>query len=318
MVNIAFLGLGRMGRAMAARLLAAGGKDTPALEQMLGATRTLSRLANQRPEVAVLRSELASCLFSSATVLDGIGSMGDAREARAQAAEELLRLLKAEPGNLELRLDLAGCYGAMAEAAILSGDVASAESTSKAAAKLLEELMRQWPDSADVRSRLAAQRWVMAGILRDRGKTAEALALIDEGILLVERISVGASADPVAPVVSVTRVPASVRLFKGVSGAGVCRVRATSPVLGTMRGNTPSGTPNNSHSQGSQRRVSRCIRLVRDAFVTSMTCGAPAAAPPASHQTRKESTVPNASSPRSARWRTPWVSSNHASFVAEK
>ena len=181
-----------------ARLLAAGGKDDAALEQMLGATRTLSRLANQRPEVAVLRSELASCLFSSATVLDGIGSMGDAREARAQAAEELLRLLKAEPGNLELRLDLAGCYGAMAEAAILSGDVASAESTSKAAAKLLEELMRQWPDSADVRSRLAAQRWVMAGILRDRGETAEALRLIDEGILLVEGISVGESADPIA------------------------------------------------------------------------------------------------------------------------
>ena len=114
------------------------------------------------------------------------------------ASEELLRLLKQDPGNLELRLDLAGCYGAMAEAALLSGDVASAESTSKSAVKLLEELMRQWPDRAEVRSRLAAQRWLIAGILRDRGEPEEALKMIEEGILLVERIAVGESADPMA------------------------------------------------------------------------------------------------------------------------
>jgi tetratricopeptide (TPR) repeat protein len=64
--------------------------------------------------------------------------------------------------------------------------------------KLLEELMRQWPDRAEVRSRLAAQRWLMAGILRDRGEPEQALKLIEEGILLVERIAVGESADPTA------------------------------------------------------------------------------------------------------------------------
>lgn len=180
------------------RLLAAAGKDALALERLLGATRSLNRLADQRPDVAVLRSELASCYFSSATILDGIGQMGDAREVRLLASEELLRLLKQDPGNLELRLDLAGCYGAMAEAALLSGDVASAESTSKSAVKLLEELMRQWPDRAEVRSRLAAQRWLIAGILRDRGEPEEALKMIEEGILLVERIAVGESADPTA------------------------------------------------------------------------------------------------------------------------
>lgn len=180
------------------RLLAAAGKDSEALEQLLGATRTLKRLADLRPDVAVLRSELAACFFASATILDGIGQMGDAREVRAQASEELLRLLKQDPGNLEVRLDLAGCYGAMAEAALLSGDVASAEATSKSAVKLLEELMRQWPDRAEVRSRLAAQRWLMAGILRDRGEQVEAMRLIEEGILLVERIAVGESADPTA------------------------------------------------------------------------------------------------------------------------
>ncbi len=180
------------------RLLAAAGRDAEALEQLLRATRTLDRLADQRPDVAVLRSELAACFFASATILDGIGQMGDAREVRAQASEEILRLLKDDPGNLDLRLDLAGCYGAMAEAAILSGDIAAAEATSKSAVKLLEELMRQWPDRVEVRSRLAAQRWLMAGILRDRGEQEEARKLIEEGILLVERIAVGESADPIA------------------------------------------------------------------------------------------------------------------------
>jgi tetratricopeptide (TPR) repeat protein len=124
--------------------------------------------------------------------------MGDAREVRTLASEELLELLKKDPGNLDLRLELAGCYGAMAEAALLSGDMASADTVSKAAVKLLEELMLQRPDSAEVRSRLAAQRGLVAGILRDRGEAAAATKLIDDGILLVERVAVGASADPVA------------------------------------------------------------------------------------------------------------------------
>jgi hypothetical protein len=180
------------------RLLAAAGKDGEALEKLHGATKVLKGLADQRPDAVVLRSELVSCYFSSATILDGIGQMGDAREVRALASEELLAMLQKDPGNLDLRLDLAGCYGAMAEAAILSGDVANAESTSKAAVKLLEELVRQRPDSAEVRSRLAAQRGLVAGILRDRGEPEEALKLIEEGILLVEGVSVGESADPIA------------------------------------------------------------------------------------------------------------------------
>lgn len=180
------------------RVLAARGRDGEALGKLHGATQALNRLADQRPDATVLRSELVSCYLSSATILDGIGQMGDAREVRTLASEELLELLRKDPGNLDLRLELAGCYGGMAEAALLSGDVGSAESVSKAAVKLLEELMLQRPDSADVRSRLAAQRGLVAGILRDRGDAAEAMRLIDEGILLVERVAVGGAADPVA------------------------------------------------------------------------------------------------------------------------
>lgn len=180
------------------RVLAARGRDGEALGKLHGATQALNRLVDQRPDATVLRSELVSCYLSSATILDGIGQMGDAREVRTLASEELLELLRNDPGNLDLRLELAGCYGAMAEAALLSGDVGSAESVSKAAVKLLEELMLQRPDSAEVRSRLAAQRGLVAGILRDRGEAAEATRLIDEGILLVERVAVGGAADPVA------------------------------------------------------------------------------------------------------------------------
>jgi tetratricopeptide (TPR) repeat protein len=180
------------------RMLAAAGNDEAALNQLLRATVVLNRLVAQRPDAGVLRSELVSCFLSSATILDGIGQMGDAREVRALAADKLLEMLRNEPGNLELRLNLAGCYGGMAEAAIFSGDVASAESNSKAAVKLLEELLVKQPDNPDVRSTLAAQRGLVAGILRDRGNHEEAMKLLDEGILLVEQIAVGESADPVA------------------------------------------------------------------------------------------------------------------------
>lgn len=180
------------------RLLAARGMDDQALEKLHVATRALNRLADQRPEAAVLRSELVACYLSSATILDGIGKMGDAREVRTLAAEELLELLKRDPGDLDLRLELAGCYGAMAEAALLSGDIAAAEQTSQAAVKLLDDLVQKRPDSAEVRSRLAAQRGLMAGILRDRGESAKATQLIEDGILLVERVAAGTSADSVA------------------------------------------------------------------------------------------------------------------------
>lgn len=180
------------------RVLAAGSRDNEALERLHHATQTLARLSAQRPDATVLRSELARCFLDSATILDGIGEMGSAREVRAQASEELLELLKKEPGNLELRLELAGCYGGMAEAALLSGDITSADSMSKAAVKLLEELMRQQPDRAEVRSMLAGQHGLMAGILRDRGEADAARKCVEEGILLVEQIAVGESADPVA------------------------------------------------------------------------------------------------------------------------
>jgi len=66
-------------------------------------------------------------------------------------------------------------------------------------------------------------------------------------------------------------------------------------------------------SREAPRRMSRSS--VRDAFATSVTC----ARPPVSRQIRNDSTVPAASSPRSARSRAPaTLSSSQASFVAEK
>ncbi|MFD0894885.1 protein kinase [Luteolibacter ambystomatis] len=170
-----------------AQLLAQGGKgDAKALEQLMRATQTLNRLVDQRPDVAVLRSELASCYLSSATILDGMGSLGDAREVRNLAAAELIKLLKEKPGDPKLRLELAGCYGAMAEAAVLSGDVASADSLSKQATGLLEALLREQPDNTEALSRLGAQRWIRAGLLRDSGKTDEAMNMVDDGIRMLE------------------------------------------------------------------------------------------------------------------------------------
>lgn len=170
-----------------AKLLATKGEDAKALEQLMGATKKLNELADARPDVAVLRSELAACYLSSATILEGIGSLGDAREVRALAAAEMVRLLKGKPGDVELRLELAGCYGAMAEASVLAGDVSAAEQASGEAMKLLDAVLRERPDSTVAATRKAAQLGLYAGLLRDQGKSEEALAAFEEGIKLLER-----------------------------------------------------------------------------------------------------------------------------------
>lgn len=171
-----------------AKLLAARGQDTKALEQLMRATQTLNRISDQRPDSAILRAELAACYLSSATILEGIGSLGDAREVRSLASGELTKLLKNHPGDPTLRLDLAGCYGAMAEASVLSGDIAGAESLSREAMKLLDALLLEQPDHAEAVARKAAQLGLRAGIQRDRGLAAEAMKDFDDGIRMLEAI----------------------------------------------------------------------------------------------------------------------------------
>jgi hypothetical protein len=175
-----------------AKLLAAKGDDTRALEQLMRATQTLNRIADQRPDAVILRSELAACYLSSATILEGIGNLGDAREVRTLAMTELNRLLGKRPGDPALRLELAGCHGAMAEAALLSGDITGAESLSREALKLLDGLLIEQPDHAEALSRKAAQLGLRAGIRRDRGMAAEAMADFEEGIRLLERLRASA------------------------------------------------------------------------------------------------------------------------------
>jgi hypothetical protein len=175
-----------------AKLLAAHGEDTKALAQLMRATQTLNWIADQRPDAAILRSELAACYLSSATILDGMGSLGDAREVRALASVEFVKLLKENPEDFSLRLDLAGCYGAMAESAVLSGDIVGAESISKEAMKLLDQLVVEQPDNAEAVSRKASQLGLRAGIQRDRGLSAEAMADYNAGIRMLEAIRASA------------------------------------------------------------------------------------------------------------------------------
>ena len=178
------------------KLLAAAGKDDAALNQLHRATQTLSRLSEQRPDVMVLRTELANCFLDSSTILDGIGEMGSAREVRELAAQELLEMLEKDPGNLDLRLALASCYGGIADAAVLSGDVALATSMSKGAVKLLEALMGQQPERVEVRAMLASQYSLTADLMRDRGETQQARKLVEQALLLIEPITLGESGKP--------------------------------------------------------------------------------------------------------------------------
>jgi tetratricopeptide (TPR) repeat protein len=175
-----------------AKLIAARGEDAKALGQLMRATQTLNRLASQRPDSVVLGSELAACYLSSATILEGIGTLGDAREVRSLAMAELNALLKKSPDDFALRLELAGCYGAMAESAVLAGDNAGAESLSKDAVKLLTKLITEQPDNSDAVARMGAQLGLSAGLMRDRGQATEAMKAFDEGIRLLEGVRASA------------------------------------------------------------------------------------------------------------------------------
>ena len=175
-----------------AKILAARGDDAKALEQLLHATQTLNRIADQRPDAAILRSELANCYLSSSTILEGMGKLGDARELRALAVVELVKLLEDQPDDFALRLDLAGCYSATAESAMLAGDITGAESMSKEAMKLLDQLVVEQPDNAEAVSRKASQLGLRAGILRDKGLSAEAIKDNEKGIRMLEAIRASA------------------------------------------------------------------------------------------------------------------------------
>jgi eukaryotic-like serine/threonine-protein kinase len=181
-----------------AQILTTRGEDARALEQLMRATETLNRISDLRPEAAILRSELAACYLSSATILEGMGSLGDAREVRNLASVELVKLLKESPEDFALRLELAGCYGAMAEAAASSGDLTGAESLSREAMKLLDRLVAEQPDNASAVSRKASQLGLRAGIQRDRGFSAEAMKDYEEAISMLEVIRKSAPSNAMA------------------------------------------------------------------------------------------------------------------------
>lgn len=171
-----------------AKVIAASGDNTKAMEQLLRATQTLNKIADSRPELAILRSELAACYLSSATILEGMGSLGDAREVRALATIELLQLLKNDPTNTSLRLDLAGCYTAAAESAILAGDIGAAENNANQALTLLDQILLSQPDNAEAVTKKASLLGLRAGVQRDKGLAIEAITSYNEGIRILEAV----------------------------------------------------------------------------------------------------------------------------------
>jgi tetratricopeptide (TPR) repeat protein len=179
-----------------AKLLAGAGRDQPALEQIHRATVALNDLVRERPDCAVLRSELASCFLSSASIIEGLGLLGDAANIRIDALNTLLEIYKKNPTDFGLRLDLAGCYGAISETALLAGDVSGASAASKEAMKLLEKLAAEQPDNAVVAERMAANLGITASILGDSGKSAEALEKFESGIRMLESIRAAKPDDP--------------------------------------------------------------------------------------------------------------------------
>lgn len=181
-----------------AKIFANKGDADQAVESIMRATTQLSSLADVKPEISFLRSELASYFLSSATILEGLGKMGDARETRALAVNELVDLLKKNPQDFSLRLALASTYSAMAETAMLAGDAAAADQFSQKATTALEALHKERPDDQLVATRLASQRIIISSLLEDRGEIAKALDMADNGLQLLAPAINAQPADPLA------------------------------------------------------------------------------------------------------------------------
>jgi len=177
------------------QLHAARGDETRALEQLMRATQALNRVAVQRPDSAVLRSELATCHLATATIMEGIGNPGDALEVRAIALAELRKARESHPDDPALLRQLAAAHVAMAEASILTGDIGGAEVQIREAEKMLASLpVVQSADSGETVLN-ASLLGLRAGMLRDRGQADEALKLYDQGIGLLEGLRASAPAD---------------------------------------------------------------------------------------------------------------------------
>lgn len=170
-----------------ARLMLADGQEAPALNQLLKATKTLNQLSQDRPDVAILRSELADCYMASAGVLEALGQLGDAREVRLLAAKQLEVLLKEKPGEYEIQYDIASCYGAMAEAAMMSGDVAAVKERAGEALEVLKAYLQKRPGDLDAKVLMVAQHNLLAGIQRDEGNAGAALDTYNMSLKTLEK-----------------------------------------------------------------------------------------------------------------------------------
>ncbi|HEX5790176.1 MAG TPA: hypothetical protein VFY13_03435, partial [Luteolibacter sp.] len=171
-----------------ARLKMQLGKTEEALSQLMAATQTLNRLLTQRPDTAILRSELAECYLASAIILEDLGKMGDAREVRALAAEKLEGLRKQKPADLKIQSELATCYEAMANAALLAGDLEAATQRCEQALGLLAGVLKERPRDDDAIVLKAGLIALQAGMFLDKGAADRALERYQEAQTLLEQV----------------------------------------------------------------------------------------------------------------------------------
>lgn len=166
--------------------IAQDGNPERALTLIQSANQTLNRLHDQRPDHAIIRSEMARSYLASASLLDGMGKREEAQTSHQLAAKTLHKLLEESPDSPDLQVDLAGSYGRMASYAMITGDTDLAEQHSTAASKILTDVLAEHPDHMLARARLASQHALIAGLLRDRGEAAKALSRYDLGLSLIQ------------------------------------------------------------------------------------------------------------------------------------
>jgi hypothetical protein len=227
-----------------AKYLLAEGKDSNAIDRFKAATQALNHLADERPQAAILRSELAAARLATATALDGMGIAEEANTTRMFAAAELRTLLEATPGDTALMLELAGCLITLAENAALEGNGEQASQQSAEASKLLDVVLASQPENPVAITRKAALLGLQAGVLRDEGKSGDAAKLYNEAIQMLTTLHTARPGDGMAIYRLALLKWQNARMtgFDGDHPAEIAMLREASTFL-EKSASTPGGPP---------------------------------------------------------------------------
>lgn len=165
-------------------------KEAPdkALEHFLLALKDLEGVHKALPEHVAIRSELATRAIQSAGLADSLDMVEDAVRLRGMAASHLRWILEKNPDLKLAKVQLAQIEILSAESDMRMGDDDQGAAKLTKAEKLLTGLPLEQHGKDSAAMQMAILKGLRSVSLRDRGRTTDATASLDEAIRLMKKI----------------------------------------------------------------------------------------------------------------------------------